>query len=298
MKINKWLCIYNELDELYRKISRFDYAIIKGDVLSMQAYNKLNAREYSDIDCLIPQHELCLIEYWLLEQGFIASQKSRFHRVAAISTSHQTLPWRKEFYPWGSVTIDLNFDIFWGEYEGKRIDIRKFLCDTIEMEIFGVKIKTLSPIKSMIQLILHHYKDMNSIFLLATRKSIKYDMLKDLYYLLKNNLDTITLNKLYDMSVEYEIIPYVFYVLYYTGQIFEDDVLKQYVEAFRTPEGEVLLGCYGLCTKERKAWRCDFKTRLESNDLYGLIKDDLTEQDKEKITINKNVFLGGVESKW
>ena len=32
----------------------------------------------------------------------------------------------------------------------------------------------------MIQLILHHYKDMNSIFLLATRKSIKYDMFKDI----------------------------------------------------------------------------------------------------------------------
>jgi len=52
------------------------------------------------------------------------------------------------------------------------------------------------------------------------------------------------------------------------------------------------LNCYGLCEKERKEWKCDFQTRLESNDLYSLIKDDLTEKDHEKIAINKRIFLG------
>ena len=133
---------------------------------------------------------------------------------------------------------------------------------------------------------------MNSIFLLATRKSIKYDMFKDVYYLLKNNLDMITLDKLYAMSSRYEIIPYVFYILYHTGQVFDDEILRQYIEAFKTPEGEALLDCYGLCAKEQKKWKCDFKTRLEAENLYDLIKDDLTEKDKEKIAINKRVFLG------
>lgn len=150
----------------------------------------------------------------------------------------------------------------------------------------------MPPIKAMIQLILHHYKDMNSIFLLATRKSIKYDMFKDVYYLLKNNLDAIPLDRLYAMSAEYEIIPCVFYVLYYTGQVFDDEIFKQYIEAFRTPKGEALLNCYGLCAKERKEWKCDFKTRLEADNLYDLIKDDLTEKDHEKITINKRIFMG------
>lgn len=202
------------------------------------------------------------------------------------------LPWAKEINPWGIIQIDLNFDIFWGEYEGKRVDIEDFLSDTVEIEIYGVKVKTLTPIKTMIQLILHHYKDMNSIYLLATRKSIKYDMFKDVYYLLKNNLDAIPLDKLYAMSVEYEIIPFVFYVFYYTGQVFDDEVLKRYTEAFRVPEGEALLNCYGLCTKERKEWKFDFKTRLESENLYELIKDDLTDKDREKIAVNKRVFMG------
>lgn len=97
------------------------------------------------------------------------------------------------------------------------------------------------------------------------------------------------------MSAKYEIIPYVFYILYYTGQVFDDNDLRQYIEAFRTPEGEALLNCYGLCTKERKEWKYDFKTRLESENLYELIKNDLTDKDREKISINKRIFMGVYE---
>ena len=117
-------------------------------------------------------------------------------------------------------------------------------------------------------------------------------MFEDVYYLLKNNLDTIPLEKLFAMSTEYGIIPYVYYVFYYTGQVFEDKTLKQYIEKFKTPEGEALLNCYGLCTKERKEWKYDFKTRLETDNLYELIKDDLTQKDQEKIAINKRIFMG------
>ena len=144
----------------------------------------------------------------------------------------------------------------------------------------------------MIQLLLHHYKDMNSIFLLATRKSINYDMHKDVYYLIKNNIDSISVDYLYELSKKYDIIPYVFYVLYYTGQIFSDPILQKYIDAFRTPEGETLLAYYGLCSKERKRWKYDFKTRLEKDNMYDLIKDDLNSKDKEKIAFNKRVFMG------
>ena len=282
---------YIQLKEL-SSVVKLHYAIIKGEVLSKQAYAKNGFRKSSDIDILISRKNINELEQDLSKCGFNNSTQARSDKITLLSASHQVAPWIKEIPPWGVVVIDLNFDVFWGEYEGKRIDIEEFLSDTIEMEIYGVKVKTLPPIKAMIQLILHHYKDMNSIFLLATRKSIKYDMFKDIYYLLKNNLDTIPLDKLYAMSAEYEIIPYVFYVLYYTGQVFDDEILKQYIEAFRTPEGEALLNCYGLCAKERKEWKCDFKTRLEADNLYDLIKDDLTEKDHEKITINKRIFMG------
>jgi len=275
-------------------ISSVGYAIIKGDALSLQAYGCLGSREFTDIDLMADKNQVNIIVKLLNCNGYMTHSINRESYITELLSSHQLPCFYKEVN--GVVLyIDVNFDIFWGEYEGKRINIEEFLSDTIEMEIYGVKVKTLPPLKAMVQLILHHYKDMNSIFLLATRKSIKHEMFKDVYYLLKNNLEAISLDKLYNISAEYDIIPYVFYVLYYTGQIFDDDVLREYIEAFRTPEGERLLNLYGLCEKERKEWKCDFKTRLESENLFDLIKDDLTERDKEKIAINRRVFLGESE---
>lgn len=290
--LNKWFCFYNELDYFFKNIRQLQYAVVKGDILSLQAYGSLGLRNYSDIDILINRTEIDFIEKKLIEFGFFSNQKDRHDRIFHIANSHQVSPWECNVEPWGRITLDLNFDIFWGEYEGKRVDVKEFLLDTVEVDLFGVKVKALPPIKALIQLILHHYKDMNSIFLLSTRKSIKYDMFKDIYHLLKNNLDSISIDKLYTMSEEYDIIPYVFYVLYYTGQVFEDEILKLYIEAFRTPEGESLLNCYGLCAKERKEWKCDFNTRLQAGNLFELIKNDLTANDQEKITINKKYFMG------
>ncbi len=286
--------IYLEMKKVFKIFSKHNYSVIKGEPLSVYTNDQTGCRKSIDIDILIPRINILEWEKILKDNHNMNSQvfnNTRKDKIFRLMFSHQLAPYVNDAK---TFSVDLNFDIFWGEYEGKRVDIEKFLSDTIEMDIYGVKVKTLPPIKALIQLILHHYKDMNSIFLLATRKSIKYDMFKDVYYLLKNNLDTIKLDKLYTMSAEYEIIPYMFYILYYTGQIFDDEVLKKYIEAFRTSEGEKLLNCYGLCTRERKEWKCDFKTRLESDNLYELIKDDLTEKDQEKIAINKQIFMGGV----
>ena len=277
------------LEDIFNNIQfDCDYAIIKGEVNSFYEFGKFGKRIYRDIDILVSRNNAPKIQDIFFNNGYECLQ-NRKEKLFYKMYSHQFPPL---YNPKLMLQVDLNVNLFWGEYEGKLIDIEEFLSDTIEMEIYGVKVKTLPPIKAMIQLILHHYKDMNSIFLLATRKSIKYDMFKDVYYLLKNNLDTIPSDRLYAMSAEYEIIPYVFYVLYYTGQVFDDEILKQYIEAFRTPEGEALLNCYGLCAKERKEWKCDFKTRLDADNLYDLIKDDLTEKDHEKIAINKRIIMG------
>ncbi len=266
------------------------YALIKGEPLSIMAYERSGLRQYQDIDILVSRDNLEVVESILQKIGFCQCS-NRISRALPLLSSHQL---QKYAIKVGNlpITIDINYDIFWGEYEEKRVDIEEFLSDTVDMEIYGVKVKTLPPLKTMVQLILHHYKDMNSIFLLATRNSIKYEMFKDVYYLLKNNFEEISIEKLYRISSEYEIIPYVFYVLYYTSQVFEDEILKKYIEAFRTPEGERLLNLYGLCEKERKEWKVDFNTRLEADNLLPLIEADLTDRDRRKIEINKKVFMG------
>ena len=80
-------------------------------------------------------------------------------------------------------------------------------------------------------------------------------------------------------------------MLYYTRLLFHDRVLDDYIEAFKTQEGIDLLNCYGLNDSERREWKYNFSTRLNSKNVYELIKNDLTEKDLKKININRRAFL-------
>lgn len=269
---------------------KFPYALIKGEALSIQSYGKEGVRLSSDIDILLSRKVLPNFKNLLMENGFISAPLSRADNIFMLTCTHQIAPWTKDLQPWGSITVDINFDIFWGEYEGKRIDIEQFLADSIEMQIYGVKFKTLTPLKSMVQLVLHHYKEMNSLYILSRHNCINYNMFRDVYHLWKNNQVEISLDKLMDISLEYGIVPYTFYILYFTNTIFNDPDLEKYVLAFKTYEGECLLDYYGLTLKERKRWKVDFLTRLHSEDIYALIKNDLTESDYEKIKANQRIL--------
>jgi len=281
--------MYLSLSSVIEKID-FHYAIIKGDVLSLQAYGKLGERSYGDIDILIPRDKIKIFEKILEENGFYPFDKTRENRVMMLSCSHQVFPWYKKIGLLSNIIIDINFDLFWGEYNNKRICMDSFLSDTININVYGINFKTLPPMKALIQLILHHYKDMNSIFLLATRNSIKFEMFKDIFFLLKNNIESIPLDSFHSICINLKIDAYVFYVLYYTGKIFDDVVLKQYIETFRTSYGESLLDVYGLKDEEKKIWHCDFETRLNSNNIFELIKNDLNHNDMERIETNKKLF--------
>ena len=284
-------CQYKSNKQLLEKIcGSVDSVIIKGEPLSLLAYGKYGKRHCNDIDILISKANLQKVERLLLDNGYSSATSLRADRVLMLSYSHQVSPWKKPMPPFGSSIIDLNHDLFWGEYTGKRIDIEQFLSGTIEMNIYGVKVRTLPPLKAMIQLILHHYKEMNSIYHLAVHDSINYNMFKDVYYLWKNNKKIIILERLYSLCYEYEIIPYAFYVLYFTNSIFKDEELQRYVDTFWTAEGDCYLNYYGLTEKERKPWKVDFQTRLETDNLYELIKNDLTEEDIKKLERNQRIF--------
>lgn len=287
--------LYGELTSVFSALSNIRYAIVKGEPLSVMAYDSPFARDSADIDILTDRKNIHIVENSLKEAGFVGSygnrmSNDRHNRVFCLSSSHQLLPYVKRKNGF-ILNVDINFDLFWGEYEGDRINVEEFLTNADYMEIYGNKIKSLPPLEAFIQLALHHYKDANSLYLLATRKSIRFDKLRDLYYLLKKNQKQIAVENLYKKGSEYCILPFLYYELFYLKQLFADDSLTKYVEALYTKDGERLLNCYGLCEKERKKWRSDFQTRLTADSLWDEIKGDLNEQEKNKILQNQKVFL-------
>ena len=265
------------------------YAVVKGEALSMLAYGKCGQRISHDIDILISRKSLGSLKILLTENGFYCKELERRDEILMLSASHQTSPWKKKAAS-EIIEIDLNFDIFWGEYSGKRISIEGFLENTVEMDIYGQIVKTLQPLKAMIELILHHFKEMNSLYHLSRHNSINRSMFQDVYYLWKNNQEAISLEKLHETVTECGIIQYAFYVLYFTNMIYQDYALNEYVDAFRTQEGEKLLDYYGLTEKEQKKWKVDFWTRLEEDNLYALIKEQLTNEDMEKLERSRRIF--------
>ena len=280
---------YGQCKSLFEEIKNLEYAVVKGEPLSLFAYGELGKRRSSDIDILISRGDIIALEKALLKNSFQTPNTDRTERILILSGSHQTKSWSKDISPLGFVCIDVNFDVFWGEYTGVRFDMKEFLSDVIEINVYGCIIKTLTPIKQFTQLVLHHYKEMNSIYHLSSHNSINLKMFNDVYQLYKNSRE-ITIESVCEIAQKYKIVPYVFYVLYYTNQVFLDDEISKILELLETDEGNALLDCYGLSSLERKKWKVDFLTRLNSDDMFDLIKNDLDSKDIEKLERNMRMF--------
>lgn len=280
---------YDELHKIIENIE-FPYAIIKGEALSHQIYRNPHKRISSDIDILVSRNDVQHLEKLLENNGFHTTATSRSDRILMISHSHQVSPWCKPIEPWGVVNIDINFDIFWGEYKGKRTDIKHFLSNVYYVDIFGRKTKTLPLAQTLVQLILHHYKEMNSIYHLSTHNCINYNMFKDIYYLCKNNTEFFSKNKILELCTIYDISQYAYYIFYYTNQIFQDNYINEIVDVLKSHKGTELLNRYGLDESEQKVWKVDFWTRYNSESLFEYIKSDLTPEDMTKLERSRRIF--------
>lgn len=296
VKLNSNWEIYSKIryiliSDLIKDLSDIPYAIIKGEPLSYFAYNALGQRMSQDVDILVDRANLQDIKNILAKNGYtyVSTDITRSDEVLATTFSHQLIPYYKRINNF-IVDIDINFDVFWGEYIGERTLTTEMLKETVDIDVYGMKVKTLSPINSMVQLILHHYKEMNSIYHLAEHNSINYRMFKDIYYLWRNNQANIPLKRMKHICEKNCITPFAYYILYYTNFLFADTELQQYVNELKCDEGIYLLDRYGLTEEEQKRWHYDFETRINADNMFELIKNDLTDVDLRKIEQNKRIF--------
>jgi len=271
----------------------FSYALVKGPMLSKLAYNSPFMRLSADVDILVDKKDCDKIKNLLYEEGFIQGRVvskeiipySRKEIIFQSISSHQIAQFvhatNNKLCPY--VIVDVNTDIYWGESK-KAIDIGKLLEKTIKQEICGFHFNFLETELHFILLCLHHYKDLNSLFLLATR-GIKLETFSDIYFFIKNQkLDLYNLKKL---ASTLNASKYVYYCIYYTHCIFNDEILLKLLDLFEFEKDAELINCYGLCAEERKNWTISFPERLFCENISEYIRASLTVEEVKKIHINR-----------
>lgn len=286
--------LYKELMPVWNELALIRYAVVKGDILSQQIYSTPDMRESSDIDILIEKENIKTLEQMLIKAGFhqqVTTDRKivRKNRVMCIAYSHQIPSYHKNIFGF-HLNVDINYDIFWGEYEGSRCSIPDFLSDTVEMKIYNATVKTLPIDKAFVQLVLHHYKDMNSLYHLSQYNCIRTELFKDVYDMLILNEEILTVSKVVSLCEKYKIFPIMYYMLYYAKLVFATNYLDEYLSALRHGSTESFLDSYGLCSTERKQWHIPFDKRLDNDNLWHEIVHDMSEEDLNKISLGIAVF--------
>ena len=286
--------LYNEMARVFELLQTTRYAVVKGEVLSQQIYGVLDKRRSSDIDIIIEKNNVKLIEEHLRHLGFnqrgsVEKIDSRRNRILCMSYSHQIPSYYKEKYGF-YLNVDVNYDIFWGEYEGQRYPMDDFLNDTVSMKVYGVTVKTLPIEKAFVQLILHHYKEMNSLFHLSQHNTIETDMFSDVIGLLLNNSRVLTCECVSELCEQYSIGAYMYYMLYYTNLVFHNRKLVEYIERIEMYRNESIMDSFGLSERERKNWLLSFDRRLDNKELPIHVQSQLLDSDRDKIIMNRDIF--------
>ena len=278
--------------EPFFKSASFPYAVIKGAVLSSAVFQDPYRRISGDIDILINRKDADKAKALLKGCGFIQGRVTKngivpFSRKEILyqtSTSHQTAPYIKEtsnkICPY--VNVDINVDILWGECK-QRSNMDEVLRHTEKHGLFDIDFYKLTPEMEFVALCLHHYKDMNSIYLLS-KGSLHLGLLCDVYFYLKNAKPSTSI--IYEICRKFNVGRYVYVCLAHTMEIFSDTILIPYMERLKTDCDDRLLNSFGLTDIERKYWDIPLKERMFHTNLPQYMQKFLTAADIEKIRIN------------
>lgn len=283
---------YRVCDHFFKNIT-FPYVVIKGAVLSRSIYKDPFLRVSGDIDVLIHRRNADDAKHILQECGFIQGRVTEnalvpFTRKEILyqsAMSHQTAPFIKstsnKLCPY--VNLDINMDILWGESDW-RVDVDKVLLHREKVSLFNVDFYKLMPEMEFVALCLHHYKDMNSIYLLS-KGSLRLGLFCDIYFYLRNAHPSAT--RISELARQFNVGQYLYVCLVHTMEIFDDPVLLPYIEMLMNQRDIRLLDSFGLNDKERKYWDIPFLQRLFHPNLSKYMERFLTVSDIEKIRINQ-----------
>ena len=281
--------------EIFQFLDTIPYAMINGEALSVTAYGDVGYRTSMDFDFLVSVRHSKAIKEIFFNHGYVEflydkegnpRKPTRKEQIMLINANRLTA-FEKLTDKGIKLSFDFNTDIFWGEYDGKKIDIDEFVADAETVDIHGFKIKMLTDVKCFIQTCLHHYNLMNSPFYLFEPRKIVLSecWFQDIYSLYINKICSKK-SAIEKFVYDFELQDEFYYMLYYTSVIFQDEELYQFADTFKTESGVKKLEQFGLTDSERKIWPISFEERMNHPQLFKVLKPLMSESDLEKIIRN------------
>ena len=287
---------YNICGNLFSEIN-IPYAIIKGVPLSQTIYKDSYLRFSADVDILVSRKNLNIFKEIIEEKDFVQAKIMNGKMVPATRKetafhtlySHQVFPYMKEtqnkLVPY--VNLDVNFDVLWGE-SNKNIDV-DFILTYVEQSCFEeITFYKLKKEMEFVCLCLHHYKDMNSLFLLSV-KGLKLGQYCEIYEYIQNV--KMNFNEVVYICETLDVGKYVYCCLYQTYQIFKDPILNSLMLLLNQYKDLSLCNSYGLNEKEQKRWDIPILDRIFHPNIFSYIENNLTKEEKEKIMLNVKNFM-------
>ena len=287
-RINSCKCIFSQTE--------FPYAVIKGPVLSQVLYDDPFWRNSKDIDILVCSKDLDKCKQILINNGFIQGkfkngkfyhytreeilfQTSLTHQIASFVklTDNPTCPY---------IYLDINTSILWGECN-EPLDLSYVLSHCQYTSITNIKLLKLSAEMEFVELCLHNYKDMNSLYLLS-RGTLTFGLYYDIYLYINNS--HIDLSILKEICSILNVGQYIYACLYLVNELFEDEKISSIILELEKFKNESILHTYGLTEEERKPWGISLLDRLFTLDVPKYVMSMFDENEKEKIKINERLL--------
>ncbi len=289
--LTRYRCCAPLFDALQKE--RIPYAVHKGAVLSQVLYKNPFVRKSGDVDLLVCRDDADRVKQLLCAEGFVQGritsegilpftrQELLYHAV----NTHQLAPFVKKtenpLCPY--INVDVNTEILWGESEEKT-DMTIILSEAQSFSVCEVSLQKLSAEREFIALCLHHYKDMNSLYLLS-KGGLRLGLFCELYdYLHKVALDP---KGLLDLCDALSVAPYVKRCIADLICVFgEDPIMDRLHDSFSCVS---LSDTFGLGKNELRPWGIPLPQRI-FEDIPAFLETFLSAEEKEKIQLNSQMM--------
>jgi len=150
------LLLTSELLKILRLLKTENICVVpfKGPILTTSIYKNLSLRDFCDLDLLINEDDFCKVKNILKKDGYEPEFKfSKWQEESFLKYHYESM---------FKNTKDTHLDIHWRvvpTYFNETLKSNELINDSVEIELFGEKIRTLSPEDMLIVLCFNGAKD-------------------------------------------------------------------------------------------------------------------------------------------